>query len=96
MRLAAADRRLARWEELLDELTPRQVTVLQAFHQLEGFGESREDRRAAVSASVIASSMGAKVDTGKLLAAMSPANAPKAKAMSPDEVARGMSRLRTE
>jgi len=96
MRLAAADRRLARWEELLDELTPRQVTVLQAFHQLEGFGESREDRRAAVSASVIASSMGAKVDTGKLLAAMSPANARKAKALSPDEVARGMSRLRTE
>ncbi len=96
MRLAAADRRLARWEELLDELTPRQVTVLQAFHQLEGFGESREDRRVAVSASVIASSMGAKVDTGKLLTAMSPANAPRARAMSPDEVARGMSRLRTD
>jgi len=46
MRLAAQDHRLARWEELLDELTPRQVTVLQAFAQIEGWGKRADDFRA--------------------------------------------------
>lgn len=96
MRLAAADHRLARWEDLLDELTPRQVTVLQAFQQLDGFGEQRADVRAAVSATIVASGMGAKVDAAKVMEAMSPANRPKAREMTPDQVARGMSRLRTD
>ncbi len=95
MRLAAADHRLARWEELLDELTPRQVTVLQAFHALEGWGEDRADKRAAIAASVVGGAMGKKLDAQKILQAMAPHTAPKAREMTPDEVARGMSRLRT-
>ena len=95
MRLAAADHRLARWEELLDELTPRQVTVLQAFHALEGWGEERHDKRAAIAASVVGGAMGAKVDAQKVMQAMAPHTAPKAKEMTPDEVGRGMARLRT-
>ena len=94
MRLAAADHRLARWEELLDELTPRQVTVLQAFHSLEGWGQERHDKRAAIAASVVGGAMGAKVDAQKIMQAMAPHTAPKAKEMTPDEVARGMSRLK--
>lgn len=96
MRLAAHDHRLADWETLLDELTPRQVTVLQAFQQLEGWGEQRQDTRAAIVATVTASAMGAKVDPQKVLEAMSPAHRPKPREMTPDQVAAGIRRLRTD
>lgn len=46
MRVAAHFGRLD-WREMLDELEPHEWREWMAFAQVEGFGEDREDRRAA-------------------------------------------------
>lgn len=94
MRLAAADHRLATWEDLLDELTPRQITVLQAFARIEGWGKPADDYRAAVGATILASAWGGKPDFSKVQEAFRPQDKPKPREMTPDEVARGMRRLK--
>ena len=94
MRLAAADHRLATWEDLLDELTPRQVTVLQAFAQIEGWGKPADDYRAAVETTILAGAWGAKADFTKVQEAFRPQDKPRPKELSPDEVARGIRRLK--
>lgn len=53
MELALAEGRLSRWEDLLDELTPRQLTVLQAYYKIAPWGERRADLREAVMATAI-------------------------------------------
>lgn len=57
MRLALSEGRLSRWEELLDELTPRQLVVLQAYYQVEPWGEARADLREAVMATSVAAAV---------------------------------------
>jgi len=94
MRLAAQDHRLSKWEELLDELTPRQVTVLQAFAQIEGWGKRADDHRAAVQTTILGSAWGAKTDYGKVADAFRPQDKPQPREMTPDEVAAGMRRVR--
>jgi hypothetical protein len=93
MRLAASDHRLARWEDLLDELTPRQVTVLQAFAQIEGWGKPADDYRAAVETTILASAWGGKPDFAKIQDAFRPQDRPKPKELTPDQIAQGMRRL---
>jgi hypothetical protein len=95
MRLAAQDHRLAKWEELLDELTPRQVTVLQAFAQIEGWGKRADDFRAAVSSTLaVASLTGKNPDMAKVIQAYRPIDTPKPREMSPDDVVKGIKRMK--
>ena len=97
MRLAAADHRLAQWEELLDELTPRQATTLMAFERVEKWGEEREDNRLAMAVAAIcqAVSMGGKpVDPTKILEVLRPRARPRDGYASPNQVASMMSRAK--
>ena len=95
MRLAAQDHRLSKWEELLDELTPRQVTVLQAFAHLEGWGKRADDFRAAVSTSLTMASMSGKVpEMAKMMTAFRPIDTPKPREMSPDELVKGIKKMK--
>jgi hypothetical protein len=95
MRLAAQDHRLATWEDLLDELTPRQVTTLQAFAHIEGWGKRADDFRAAVATSLTMASMSGKVpEMGKVMTAFRPMDKPKPKELSPDELVKGIKRMK--
>jgi hypothetical protein len=98
MRLAASDHRLANWEELLDELTPRQVTTLQAFQRIERWGEEREDLRAAVGIATIASAVsmsGKPVDPQKIFEVLQPERTkPDDGCVSPNQVAAMMARAK--
>ena len=94
MKLAAHDHRLADWETLLDTLTRKQLTVLKAFAQIEGWGKPADDYRAAVGATILASAWGGKPDFSKVQEAFRPQDKPKPREMTPDEVARGMRRLK--
>ena len=79
MQLADREGRLSRWEEMLDELTPRQVIVLMAYQSLHPSGEEREDWRQAILTAAICSSVkfsGEAVDPADLLKLLKP---PKAK-----------------
>lgn len=60
MELALSEGRLSKWESLLDELQPHQLTVLKAFYQLNPWGEARADLREAVMATSISCAMAAK------------------------------------
>jgi hypothetical protein len=94
MRLAAGDHRLSTWEKLLDELTPRQLTVLQAFHRIERSGEERQDIRAAVCTAATAQAFsGKQVDPQKILDVLRPKNK-KETVVTPNQAAASMSRLR--
>lgn len=95
MRLAAQDHRLSKWEELLDELTPRQVTTLQAFAQIEGWGKRADDFRAAVSSTLaVASLTGKAPDMAKVIQAYRPIDTPKPREMSPDDLVKGIKRMK--
>jgi len=94
MKLAAHDHRLADWETLLDTLTRRQLTVLKAFAQIEGWGKPADDYRAAVQTAIVSSAWGGKPDFSKVQEAFRPQDKPKPREMTPDEVARGMRRLK--
>ena len=94
MRLAAHDHRLSTWEDLLDELTPAQVTVLQAFAKIEGWGKPADDHRAAVQTTILGSAWGAKMEYGKVADAFRPQDKPQPREMTPDEVAAGMRRVK--
>lgn len=97
MRLAAADHRLARWEELLDELTPRQVTTLMAFERVEKWGEEREDNRTAIAVAAICQAVsmsGKPVDPAKILEVLRPRARPKDGYASPNQVAMMMARAK--
>jgi hypothetical protein len=95
MRLAAQDHRLATWEDLLDELTPRQVTTLLAFAHIEGWGMRADDFRAAVSTSLTMASMSGKVpEMARMMAAFRPIDTPKPREMSPDELVKGIKNMR--
>lgn len=98
MRLAAADHRLSDWESLLDELTPRQVTVLQAFQQIEQFGEARADVRAAVTTAAICSSVrmsGQAVDPKDIYKMIAPdASRLKSSTHTPEQVANMIGRAK--
>jgi hypothetical protein len=97
MRLAAADHRLARWEELLDELTPRQVTTLLAFERVEKWGEEREDNRKAVEIASVCTAVsmsGKAVDPQKILEVLRPKHRPDDGYTSPDHVARMMGKAK--
>jgi hypothetical protein len=86
MRLAAHDHRLADWETLLDTLTRRQLMVLKAFAEVEGWGKPADD--------ILSSAWGGKSDYMKVHEAFRPQDKPKPKELSPDDVARGMRRLK--
>jgi hypothetical protein len=97
MRLAAADHRLSRWEELLDELTPQQITTLMAFERVEKWGEEREDNRTAVAVAAIcqaASMSGKPVDPSRILEVLRPRARPKDNYASPNQVASMMARAK--
>jgi hypothetical protein len=95
MRLAAQDHRLSSWEDLLDELTPRQVTTLQAFAHIEGWGKRADDFRAAVSTSLTMASMSGKVpEMGKVMTAFRPIDTPKPRELSPDELVKGIKKMK--
>lgn len=94
MRLAAHDHRLADWETLLDTLTRRQLMVLKAFAEVEGWGKPADDRRAAVETTILSSAWGGKSDYMKVHEAFRPQDKPKPKELSPDQVAKGMRRLK--
>ena len=94
MRLAAADHRLTEWETVLDELTPRQVTVLQAFARIEGWGEVKADHRAAIQTTILASAWGGKMEFSEIADAFRPQDKPQPREMTPDQVAKGMARLK--
>lgn len=67
MRLALSEGRITKWRELYDELTPRDVAYLDAFHKLEPWGDARDDVRQAVMTSVLVAALnGADVDVAKL------------------------------
>lgn len=94
MRLAAADHRLSTWEQLLDELTPRQMTVLQAFDRIEKSGEERQDIRSAVCTAATAQAFtGKQIDPQKILDVLRPKNK-KEKVVTPEQAAAAMTRLR--
>ena len=97
MRLAAADHRLARWEELLDELTPRQATTLMAFERVEKWGEEREDNRIAIAVAAICQSVsmsGKPVDPAKILEMFRPRARPSDGYASPNQTAAMMARAK--
>ena len=94
MRLAAHDHRLADWQALLDTLTRRELTILKAFAQIEGWGKFGDDHRAAVQTTILGSAWGAKMDLGKVADAFRPQDKPQPREMSPDEVAAGMRRVK--
>lgn len=98
MRLAAADHRLSRWEELLDELTPRQLTTLAAFERIERWGEEREDNRMAIAIAAICQAVsfsGKPVDPQKILDVLRPKKShPQDGYASPDKVAQLMARAK--
>jgi hypothetical protein len=97
MRLAAADHRLSQWEDLLDELTPRQITTLAAFQRIETWGEEREDNRVAVAVSAICTAVsvgGRVIDPELILEMLKPKKKPEGFS-SPDQVAAMMARTKT-
>ena len=98
MRLAAADHRLSQWEELLDELTPRQATTLAAFERIEKWGEEREDNRIAVAVAAICSAVsmsGQAVDPVKILEVLRPRRMESQEGfISPEQAASMMSRAK--
>ena len=53
MRLAEHENRLTHWEELLDELDPRQVVVLMAYRQIHPWPEDLENKRWAIGTASI-------------------------------------------
>ena len=97
MRLAAADHRLSRWEDLLDELTPRQVVTLQAFERIERFGEERKDARTAIAVATVASAVsmsGKTIDPQKILDVLRPKRTKPEKTVSPNQAAAMMARAK--
>ncbi len=67
MRIALSEGRLTKWRDLYDELTPQDVAILDAYHQLEPWGDMRDDlRHAVMTASIVASFSGHKMDIDKL------------------------------
>ncbi len=67
MKLAREAGRLPEWENLLDELQPQQLAVLEALHRIEPWGEERADLRSALNTAIIVNSInGAEIDIGKL------------------------------
>lgn len=67
MRLALAEGRLTKWRDLLDELTPRDLTILDAYSRIEPWGDRRDDLRVAVMTAFLASaSSGQEIDPNLL------------------------------
>lgn len=73
MEIALSENRVSQWEDLLDELQPRQLTVLQAFYKICPWGDRRADLREATMASVVAHALhsfaggrGEPIDPNKL------------------------------
>lgn len=78
MLLAEHEGRLTHWEDLLDELTSRQIAVLMAYRKLHPWPEDREDKRQAIMAAAICSAVsmsGKAVDPNDLLKLLQPARA---------------------
>lgn len=57
MDIARSEGRISRWKELLTELTPPEIRVLQAYYQIKPWGEERADLREAVMAASVASAV---------------------------------------
>lgn len=101
MRLAEHQGRLTEWEELLDELQPRQVAVLQAYRRLHPWPEDAEERRWAIGTAAICSAIsvsGKGVDPDDLLKMVRPKRkrkkergwiSPNAAAAIANEISRG-------
>lgn len=67
MRIALSEGRISRWGEVLSELTPHDLQVIQAYYQVEPWGEDRADLREATMAALVAGAMsGAEVDPNDL------------------------------
>lgn len=67
MRVALSEGRLSKWEQLLDEIDPRQFRILEAYYRIEPWGPARDDVRQAVMTAVLVKAMnGAEVDIDKL------------------------------
>jgi hypothetical protein len=63
MRLALAEGRVTKWRALYDELTPRDIAELDAFYQLEPWGDARDDvRHAVMTSTLVAAISGRKID----------------------------------
>lgn len=95
MRIAHSEGRLSKWEDLLDELDGRQLQVLQAFYQVEPWGDERADLREATMAAVLVKAFnGAEVDPNKLAHYLG-SESEEAELVSPNKAA-GMMRRFTE
>jgi hypothetical protein len=93
MRIALSEGRLTKWEDLLDELDARQLQVLQAYYQVEPWGDERADLREATMAAVVAHAFsGAKIDPNKLAHYMSD-ESEEAELVSPTKAATMMRRF---
>lgn len=67
MRLALSEGRITKWRELYDELTPRDLAELDAFHRLEPWGDARDDlRHAVMTATIVAAISGREIEITKL------------------------------
>jgi hypothetical protein len=66
MRIALSEGRITKWRELYHELTPRDVAELNAYFQLEPWGEVRADMREAVMTSAILAGQGHKIEPAEL------------------------------
>lgn len=76
------------WENVLNELTPRQLHVLMAYTELEPWGDDRHDLRAAVNTQGVMAAMGAKnVDINPLARYLEIHESDAVDAASPDSAA---------
>lgn len=93
MRLALSEGRLSKWKELRDELTPRELTELIAFWDLEPWGDRRADIRSALMAATISASNGLEVDLEKLMNYIDVENEEFEKCVSPMSAAATISQI---
>lgn len=78
--------RLSKWRQLLHEMTPRDLAVLQAYYRIEPWGDERADLREATMAAVLAYAFcGSEVEPHKLANYLG--NEPDDEPVSPNAVA---------
>lgn len=90
MQLAEKENRLSRWEDLLDELTPRQIIVLMAQRRLQPWPCDLENRRWAIGTAAICTAVsvgGKECDPNDLLKLLRNESKTDVKTVSPNAAA---------
>ncbi len=96
MRLALSEGRITKWQELRNELTPRELTELIAFWSLEPWGDRRADiREALMTAVIVSATNGEKIDLDRLTNYMDPdeSRSTTGEYSSPNAAAAAMSQM---